>query len=88
MGDLCDRADLETFIHSPDGIRLRLQFHEFLIGRTIRQVHFANDVSGIGIELHLDNGSTFHCQKAELDIDALRDSYPDAFESSSETSCM
>lgn len=80
MGDASDMSDLERFMRSPEGQAHLEGIRTSLVGRTIVSVEYSNDIHTIGIVLNLDDGTTFDCQRPELDVDALREEFAEVLE--------
>lgn len=80
MGDASDMSDLERFMRSPEGTAHLEGIRTSLVGRRIVGVEYSNDIHTIGIVLNLDDGTTFDCQRPELDVDALREEFPEVLE--------
>lgn len=72
MGDLCDQADIERFLRSPEGRQEVTVIWRTLIDRKVANVHFTNQVNYVGIGIELDDGNIFACEIPGLDIEALR----------------
>ena len=77
MGDLSDMNDTERVMRSTEG-KARLDgIRDTLVGRTITDVEFANEVHAISILLRLDDGDTFLAMDPSLDVDSLREEFAD-----------
>lgn len=72
MGDLCDQADIERILRSPEGQTELAEIRRSLVNRRITNVHFTNLIHCAGIEIELDDEEIFCCQLPELDVDAIR----------------
>jgi hypothetical protein len=72
MGDLSDMNDVGRVMRSPEG-RERLDgLRRLLLGRTVVDVTFVNDVHAISVLLNLDDGNTFSATQPSLDVESLR----------------
>lgn len=80
MGDASDMSDLDRFMRSPEGQAQLEEIRQSLVGRTVTAVAFSNNIRAIDVALHLDDGSTFECQRPDLDVDALRDDFAEALD--------
>lgn len=80
MGDASDMSDLERFMRSPEGKAHLEGIRQSIIDRRVIGVEFSNDIHTIGVELLLDDDSTFECQHPELDVDSLRDDFEEVLE--------
>ena len=78
MGDICDTNDIERFLRSTEGKAKMAQVREFLMERVIIDVSFQNDVSGVSIDLLLDDGAHFCVNWAG--VDDLREEFVGAIE--------
>ena len=56
MGDICDHNDLERFLRSSEGKEHLEDIRKMLLGHTICEVTFENEVHFITTTLHLDDG--------------------------------
>ena len=80
MGDLSDLNDVSRVLRSTEG-KARLEgIRASLAGRTIGSVEFINDTHAISILLHLDDGDTFFAMDPSLDVDALREEFPEVID--------
>jgi len=75
MGDLSDMNDVARVARSPEGQARLDGIRASLLGRTITDVEFANEVHAISVLLRLDDGDTFLAMDPSLDVDALRDEF-------------
>ena len=80
MGDICDMNDLERFQRSTEGQAHLEEIRAMLVGRTIRDVQFQNEVHYIATLLHLDDGETFALFQPSMEVEALREQFADAIE--------
>ena len=80
MGDICDMNDLERFFRSADGKAHLEEIRQMLLGRTITEVSFSNEVHFIATTLHLDNGETFFITQSSLEVEAIREQFEDTLE--------
>lgn len=80
MGDISDNNDIERMIRSPEGAAHLEEIRLMLLGRTITEVSFSNEVSFIATTLHLDDGETFLLFQPSLEVEAIRDQFEDALE--------
>lgn len=79
MGDLSDMNDVERALRSPEVRTARLDpIRRLLVGRTIADVTFQNEINAISILLHLDGEETFLAMDPSLDVECLRESFADA----------
>ena len=80
MGDICNMNDLERFLRSPEGKEHLEEIRKVLLGRTISQVTFENEVHLISTTLHLDNGETFVVFQPSLEVDVVREQFEGVIE--------
>ena len=80
MGDICNMNDLERFLRSPGGKARLEEIREMLLGRTITDVSFSNEVHLIATILHLDEGETFVVFQPSLEVDAIREQFREVLE--------
>ena len=72
MGDTADRNDLDGFMSSDEGKARLEEVRQMLLGRTIDEVSFSNEIWCIATTLHLDDGETFVVFQPSLDVEAIR----------------
>lgn len=75
MGDLCDANDLDRFLRSEEGKNSLLEIRDQLVGRTIDDVAFSNEVGFIATVLHMDDGTTFLVVQPSLEVQAIREEF-------------
>ena len=80
MGDICDMNDLERFARSPEGAAHLEEIRQILLGRTIQEVSFSNEVHFLATTLHLDDGETFAVFQPSLEVEAIREQFEEALE--------
>ncbi len=80
MGDIYDMNDLERFQRSTEGKAHLEEIRAMLVGRTIRDVQFRNEVHYIATLLHLDDGETFALFQPSMEVEAIRDQFAEAIE--------
>ena len=80
MGDLCDMNDCGRFLRSREGKRYLENIKNQLVRRRVTDVTFSNEVFGIMTTLHLDDGGTFLVLDLSLQVEVLRDGFPEAIE--------
>jgi hypothetical protein len=80
MGDVCDCNDLERFLRSPEGEKVLEGLRNMLEKRTIIGVEFSNEIHAIAMTLHLDNGEAIDLYYPSLEVDGIREEYPDVLE--------
>lgn len=80
MGDICDMNDLERFQRSTEGKAHMDSIRAMLVGHTIRDVQFQNEVHYLATLLHLDDGETFTVFQPSLEVEALREQFAEAIE--------
>ena len=80
MGDVCDMNDLERFLRSAEGQAHLEEVRQALLGRTITEVSFSNEVHFIVTTLHLNDGGTFAVFQPSLDVEAIREQFEDAIQ--------
>ena len=80
MGDICDMNDLERMMRSTEGKAHLEEIRAMLLGHTINDVTFENQVHFISTTLHLDNGETFVVFQPSMEIEAIRDQFEKAIE--------
>ena len=72
MGDINNMNDLERFLRTPEGQAHLDEIRRMLVGRTIQDVRFRNEIQFIATELVLDDGETFVVFQPSLDVDVIR----------------
>ena len=77
MGDLSDANDVDRVMRSPEGMARLEEIRAALVGRTITEVEFSNEVRAISVTLRLDNGDTFAATDTSLEVEALRGEFAD-----------
>ena len=80
MGDVSDMHDLERFMRCPEGRARMAEIRTGLLGRTITDVTFSNEVHFVACTLHLDDGETFFLTQPTLDVDAIRERFEAALD--------
>lgn len=80
MGDICDMNDLERLLRSPEGKAHLEEIRQMLLGRTITEVSFSNEVHFLATVLHLDDGGSFFIYQPSMEVDALREQFEEAIE--------
>ena len=80
MGDICDHNDLERFLRSSEGKEHLEEIRTMLLGHTIRDVTFENEVHCITTTLHLDDGETFVVFQPSFEVDAIREEFEEIIE--------
>ena len=80
MGDICDMNDIERFLRSPEGMEHLEEIRKMLLGHTIREVTFENEVHFISTTLHLDDGETFVVFQPSMEINAIREQFEEVIE--------
>ncbi len=75
MGDLSDMNDLKRFLRSPEGQEHLNEVRQMLLGRTITDVTFSNEVNFIATTLHLDDDTTFFLMQPSLEVQAIREQF-------------
>ena len=80
MGDICDMNDIERFFRSTEGKAHLEEIHQMLLGRTITEVSFSNEVHFVATTLHLDDGETFAVFQPSLEVEAIREQFEEALE--------
>ena len=80
MGDICDMNDLERFARSSEGAAHLEEIRQMLLGRTIQEVSFSNEVHFLATTLHLDDGETFAVFQPSLEVEAIREQFEEALE--------
>ena len=80
MGDLCDTRDIDRFTRSLQGKQHLESIRARLVGRRITDVTFTNDVFGITMTLHLDDGQNYIVLDLSLQVEVLRDEFPEVLE--------
>ena len=51
-----------------------------LLGRTIIEVSFSNEVHFLATTLHLDDGETFFMTQSSLEVEAIREQFEEVLE--------
>ena len=80
MGDICDMNDLERFLRSLEGQAHLEETRQMLLGRTISEVSFTNEVHCITTTLHLNDGETFVVFQPSLEVEAIREQFRETIE--------
>jgi len=80
MGDICDMNDLERWLRSPEGQAHLEEIRQMLLGRTITEVSFSNEVHFIATTLHLDDGELFVVYEPSLEVEAIRGQFEEVIE--------
>ena len=80
MGDLCDMNEITRAMRSTEVMARLNGIRETLVGRTVTDVEFSNEVYAITILLRLDNGDTFLAMDPSLDVDALREEFAEVIQ--------
>ncbi len=80
MGDICDLHDIERFMRSNAGKSHLAELRQALVGRTITDVTFANEIDFIATTLHLDDGDTFFIAQPSLQVEAIRKQFEEVLE--------
>ena len=80
MGDLCDQADLDRFLRSPEGREELAEIWKTLVGQKVTNVHFTNQVHYVGIGIALEGGEVFECMKPELEVEVIRARFEDVLD--------
>jgi hypothetical protein len=77
MGDAADWSDIDRFICSAEGRRVLGAIRKKLLGRRFADITFTNETCGVGVTLHLENGTCTSVVVSELDILVLREQFPE-----------
>ncbi len=80
MGDVCDTNDIERFLRSQKGQAHLEEIRKMLLGRTITDVTFSNEVHVIATTLHFDDGENFVLFQPSLEVEAIREQFEDVLE--------
>lgn len=80
MGDICDMNDIERFLRSAEGKEHLEEIRTMLVGRTIRDVCFQNEVHYLATLLHLDDGETFAIFQPSMEVEAIREQFAEAID--------
>ncbi len=80
MGDIYDMNDIERFLRSSQGQAHLAEIRQMLVGRTITDVIFSNEVRCVATLLVLDDGDTFVVYQPSLDVEALREQFEEVLE--------
>ncbi len=72
--------DLERFLRSPEGQAHLEETRQMLLGRTITEVSFTNEVHSITTTLHLNDGETFVVFQPSLDVESIREQFTETIE--------
>jgi len=80
MGDIADMNDLERFQRSEEGKAHLGDTRQMLLGRTITEVSFSNEVHFLATTLHLDDGETFALFQPSLEVEAIREQFEEVLE--------
>ena len=80
MGDVSDMHDLERFMRCPEGQAHLGEIRQMLVGRTITEVTFSNEVHFVACTLHLDDGTAFFLTLPTLDVHAIREEFEAALD--------
>ncbi|MDQ1257335.1 MAG: hypothetical protein QG656_1939 [Candidatus Hydrogenedentes bacterium] len=77
MGDLSDMNDLDRVMRSPEGKAMLEEIRAAVIEHKIVCVEFINEVRAIAVLLGLDNGRTLPATDPSLEVESLREKFPD-----------
>jgi hypothetical protein len=80
MGDIADMNDIERFLRTTIGRAYLEETRQMLLGRTITEVDFSNEVYHIATTLHLDNGETFFLSQSSLEVEVIRGQFEEVLE--------
>ena len=80
MGDTCDRNDLDRFLRSTEGQAHLEKIRGILLGRTIVDISFTNEIHFVATTIHLDDGETFFVTQSSLEVEAIREQFADVVE--------
>ena len=80
MGDVSNMNNLARFMGSPEGQEYFDEIRRMLIGRTITEVNFSNEVHFVATMLHLDDGETFFITQPSLDVESINEQYAEVIE--------
>ena len=80
MGSICDMNDLERFLRSPEGKAHLEEIRQMLHERKVIDVTFSNEVQCIATTLHLDDGESFAIFQPSLEVEAVREQFPEVIE--------
>jgi len=80
MGDIVDMNDLERFSRSKEGQAHLEEIRQMLLGRTVTEVCFSNEVHFLATTLHLDDGTTFAVFQPSLEVEAIRNEFEEVIE--------
>ena len=80
MGDLSDMNDVCRFLRSTQGKKHLESIKSQLLGKRIKDVTFSNEVFGIMMTLHLHDGGTVSVLDLSLQVEVLRDEFPEVIE--------
>lgn len=75
MGDISDMADIDRFMRSSKGTEHLASIKTSLIGRTIEEVTFSNEISCVAVTFRMDDGTTYLVREASLELHALREEF-------------
>ena len=78
MGSLCDMADIERFMRSPEGEARMNAIAQDFVGKTVTSLEFDADIDRVTVCLVFNSGeSSVGITLDELDVDSIRAEYPD-----------
>ena len=80
MGDASDMADIERFLRCEAGQHHLQDIAGMLKGHTILDVRFQNGGHCVITTLQLDGGATFDLWQPSLEVEALREEFPEALD--------
>ena len=80
MGDISNMNDIERFARSPEGKAHLDEIRQMLLGRTVVNVTFSNEVHYLATTLHLDDASTFVVFQPSLEVGAIQEQFEEVIE--------
>ncbi len=77
MGDASDHADVGRFMRTPEGQKVLDRFRDGLVGKTIADVEFTHNSTGIGIVLAFEDRDLLDLGEAieTFSVETLRRRY-------------
>jgi len=80
MGDICKMHNIERVLRSKEGVAYLEEIRQALLGRTVVEVEFSNEIDGIGVTLLLDNGESFFIGQPFLEVEFLQEQFEEAIQ--------
>ena len=75
MGDLSDMNDIDRFMRCEAGRKRLGEIRNMLVGKTVREVEFANDVNCVLVTVTFDSCESVEMFLPDLMLDALKETF-------------